>query len=211
MNLFEFYELAKDTLIEARLSQVANFLAEQNDTTSAVSRKYDVIKVDYSNSPYFKRNKEFWRDIETPLDRILPKEFVVNPLQSDEAFMDELKFKYNNRFNREMPSVKKFFGNNHPQAISGKGKSIATFGDCKTLGDCKKKVETLGILKPKHSLNDIKSNKYSLNDFKDEIAYNINAMTDALKTQENLKKWITNAEQTISKLKNNNPQGDKND
>lgn len=25
MNLFEFYELAKDTLIETRLKQVANF------------------------------------------------------------------------------------------------------------------------------------------------------------------------------------------
>ena len=47
MNLFEFYELAKDTLIETRLKQVANFLAEQNDTTSIVTRKYDVIKVNY--------------------------------------------------------------------------------------------------------------------------------------------------------------------
>lgn len=47
MNLFEFYELAKDTLIKERLHQVANFLAEQNDTTSVVTRKYDMIKVNY--------------------------------------------------------------------------------------------------------------------------------------------------------------------
>lgn len=201
MNLFEFYELAKDTLIEARLKQVANFLAEQNDTTSIVIRKYDMIKVNYENSPYFERNKQFWRDIETPLDRITPKEFTLNPLQSDETFMDELKFEYGNRFNNEGNRIKKFFENSHHGVVSGKGKSIATFDDCKTLGDCQKKAEALGILKP----------KYSLNDIEEAIAYNVNAMTDALKTQENLKKWITNAEQTISKLKNNETQGDKND
>lgn len=201
MNLFEFYELAKDTLIEARLKQVANFLAEQNDTTSIVIRKYDMIKVNYENSPYFERNKQFWRDIETPLDRITPKEFTLNPLQSDETFMDELKFEYGNRFNNEGNRIKKFFENSHHGVVSGKGKSIATFDDCKTLGDYQKKAEALGILKP----------KYSLNDIEEAIAYNVNAMTDALKTQENLKKWITNAEQTISKLKNNETQGDKND
>ena len=199
MNLFEFYDLAKETLIEARLKQVANFLAEQNDTTSIVTRKYDIIKVDYSNSPYFERNKEFWRDIETPLDRITPKEFTLNPLQSDEAFMEDLKFEYNNRFNTEGNRIKKYFGDSPYHAISGKGKSIATFGDCKTLGDCQKKAEALGIVKPEYSLNDIEQT----------IAYNVNAMTDALKTQENLKKWMTTAEQTISNLKNNNTQGDK--
>ena len=197
MNLFEFYELAKDTLIETRLHQVANFLAEQNDTTSIVTRKYNVIKVNYENSPYFKQNKEFWRDIETPLDRITPKEFTLNPLQSDEAFMEDLKFEYNNRFNTEGNRIKKYFGDSPYHAISGKGKSIATFGDCKTLGDCQKKAEALGIVKPEYSLNDIEQT----------IAYNVNAMTDTLKTQENLKKWITNAEQTISKLKNNNTRG----
>lgn len=178
MNLFKFYELAKDTLIETRLKQVANFLAEQNDTTSIVTRKYDVIKVNYENSPYFERNKQFWRDIETPLDRITPKEFTLNPLKSDEDFMDELKFEYDNRFNTEGNRIKKYFGDSPYHAISGKGKSIATFDDCKTLGDCQKKAEALGILKP----------KYSLNDIEEAIAYNVNAMTDALKTQENLKK-----------------------
>lgn len=199
MNLFEFYELAKDTLIKERLHQVANFLAEQNDTTSIVTRERDLIKVDYKNSPYFERNKQFWCDIETPLGRITPKEFTVNPLKSDEDFMDELKFEYDNRFNTEGNRIKKYFGDSPYHAIGGKGKSIATFDDCKTLGDCQKKAEALGILKP----------KYSLNDIEEAIAYNVNAMTDALKTQENLKKWITNAEQTISKLKNNNSQGDK--
>lgn len=201
MNLFKFYELAKDTLIETRLKQVANFLAEQNDTTSIVTRKYDMIKVNYENSPYFERNKEFWRDIETPLARITPKEFTLNPLKSDEGFMENLKFEYDNRFNTEGNRIKKYFGDSPYHTISGKGKSIATFDDCKTLGDCQNKAEALGILKP----------KYLLNDIEEAIAYNVNAMTDALKTQENLKKWITNAEQTISKLKNNETQGDKND
>jgi hypothetical protein len=182
MNLFEFYELAKDTLIEARLNQVANFLAEQNDTTSAVSRKYNVIKVDYSNSPYFERNKQFWRDIETPLDKITPKEFTLNPLQSDEAFMEELKFEYNNRFNNEGNRIKKFFENNHWGAISGKGKSIATFDGCKTLGDCQKKIEGLGILKPEYSLNDIEQ----------AIAYNVNAVKESLSHQELAKIWNLN-------------------
>lgn len=201
MNLFEFYELAKDTLIETRLKQVANFLAEQNDTTSIVTRKYDVIKVNYENSPYFERNKEFWHDIETPLARITPKEFILNPLKSDETFMEELKFEYDNRFNTEGNRIKKYFGDSPYHAISGKGKSIATFDDCKTLGDCQKKIEALGIIKPKYSLDDIEQ----------AIAYNVNEMVDAYKAQENLKKWIINAEQTISKLKNNNSQGDKND
>lgn len=201
MNLFEFYELAKDTLIETRLKQVANFLAEQNDTTSIVTRKYDVIKVNYENSPYFERNKEFWRDIETPLARITPKEFTLNPLKSDEDFMENLKFEYDNRFNTEGNRIKKYFGDSPYHAISGKGKSIATFDDCKTLGDCQKKLEALGIIKP----------EYSLNDIEEAIAYNVNAMTDALKAQENFKKWMANAEQTISKLKNNETQGDKND
>lgn len=199
MQPFEFYKLAKDNLLDARLQQVANFLAEQNDTTSIVTRKYDMIEVNYENSPYFERNKEFWRDIETPLDQITPKEFTLNPLKSDEDFMENLKFEYDNRFNTEGNRIKKYFGDSPYNAISGKGKSIATFDDCKTLSDCQKKVEALGILKP----------KYSLNDIEEAIAYNVNAMTDALKTQENLKKWITNAEQTISKLKNNNSQGDK--
>ena len=201
MQPFEFYKLAKDNLLDARLQQVANFLAEQNDTTSVVSIVHNLIKVDYKNSPYFKRNKDFWRDIETPLDRITPKEFTLNPLQSDESFMEELKFEYDNRFNNDNPLIKKYFGDSAYHAISGKGKSIARFGDCKTLGNCQKKAEALGILKP----------KYSLNDIEEAIAYNVNAMTDALKTQENLKKWITNAEQTISKLKNNNSRGNKND
>lgn len=211
MQPFEFYKLAKDNLLDARLQQVANFLAEQNDTASVVSIVHNLIKVDYKNSPYFKRNKDFWRDIETPLDRITPKEFTVNPLQDDKAFMQELKFQYNNRFSKEGNLIKKYVGDSPYHAISGRGKSIATFADCKTLGDCQKKVEALGILKPKHSLNNIKSGKYSLNDFKDEIAYNINAMTDTLKAQENFKKWITSAEQTISELKNNNTRGNKND
>lgn len=201
MNLFDFYDLAKDTLIEARLHQVANFLAEQNDTTSIVTRKYDVINVNYENSPYFERNKKFWRDIETPLERITPKEFTLNPLQSDGSFMEELKFEYDNRFNTEGNRIKKYFGDSPYHAISGKGKSIATFDNCKTLGDCQKKLEALGIIKPEYSLNDIEH----------AIAYNVNEMVDAYKAQENLKKWMANAEQTISKLKNNNTQGDKND
>ena len=198
MNLFEFYDLAKDTLIEARLHQVANFLAEQNDTTSIVTRKYDVIKVNYENSPYFKRNKEFWRDIETP---ITPKEFTLNPLQSDETFMDELKFEYNNRFNNEGNRIKKFFENSHHGVVSGKGKSIATFGDCKTLGDCQKKLEALGILKPEDSLSDIEQ----------AIAYHINAAKDTLKTRERINKWLTKAEQILLNTENIKTQGDKND
>ena len=204
MNLFEFYDLAKDTLIEARLHQVANFFAEQNDTTSVVSIVRNLIKVDYKNNPYFNSYK-YWLKPKSPLDQIMSKEFTINPLQDDDAFMQELTFTYNNRFNNESPISKKWADAakrvNRPQAISGKSKSIATFDDCKTLGDYKKKAEALGIIKPEYSLNDIEQ----------AIAYNINTMTDALKTQENLKKWITNAEQTISKLKNNETQGDKND
>ena len=190
MNLFEFYDLAKDTLIEARLHQVANFLAEQNDTTSIVTRKYDVIKINYENSPYFERNKEFWRDIETPLERITPKEFTLNPLKSDEDFMQELKFEYDNRFNTEGNRIKKYFGDSPYHAISGKGKSIATFDDCKTLGDCQKKVETLGIIKPEHSLNDIESGKYSLKDFKAIIDYHLTDMNEILKTKEMIKEEL---------------------
>ena len=47
MQPFEFYKLAKDNLLDARLQQVANFLAEQNDTTSVVSIVHNLIKVDY--------------------------------------------------------------------------------------------------------------------------------------------------------------------
>lgn len=195
MNLFEFYELAKDTLIEARLHQVANFLAEQNDTTSIVSRKYDAIKVDYSNSPYFKRNKQFWRDIETPLDQITPKEFTVNPLQSDEAFMDKLKFEYTNRFNNKANRIKKFFENNHWGVTSSKGKSSATFDDCKTLGDCQKKIEGLGILKPEYTLNDIEQ----------AIAYKVNAAKESPSLQELIKTWNLNGcTETLKNKETNN-------
>lgn len=206
MNLFEFYELAKDTLIETRLKQVANFLAEQNDTTSIVTRKYDVIKVNYENSPYFERNKEFWRDIEIPLDQITPKEFTLNPLKSDEDFMENLKFEYDNRFNTEGNRIKKYFGDSPYNAISGKGKSIATFGDCKTLGDCQKKIEDCqkkieasGIIKPEYSLNDIEQ----------AIDYNVNAAIESLSHQELAKIWNLNG--CTRTLKNNETQGDKND
>lgn len=190
MNLFEFYELAKDTLIKERLHQVANFLAEQNDTTSVVTRKYDMIKVNYENSPYFERNKQFWRDIETPLARITPKEFTLNPLKSDEDFMENLKFEYDNRFNTEGNQIKKYFGDSPYHAISGKGKSIATFDDCKTLGDCQKKAEALGILKPEDSLSDIESDKYSLKDFKAIIDYHLTDMNEILKTKEMIKEEL---------------------
>ena len=53
MQPFEFYKLAKDNLLNTRLQQVANFLAEQNDTTSVVSIVRNLIKVDYKNNPYF--------------------------------------------------------------------------------------------------------------------------------------------------------------
>lgn len=129
MNLFEQYEHTKNNLIDARLKQVANFLAEQNDTTSVVSIVHNLIKVDYKNSPYFKRSKEFWHNIETPLERITPKEFTVNPLVDDETFMKKLMFNYNNRFNNEANRIKKYFENTHYGAISGKGKSIATLSD----------------------------------------------------------------------------------
>lgn len=208
MNLFEFYDLAKDTLIKARLKQVANFLAEQNDTTSIVTRKYDVIKVNYENSPYFERNKEFRRDIETPLDQITPKEFTVNPLQDDKAFMDELKLEYDNRFNTDGNRIKKYFGDSPYNAISGKGKSIATFGDCKTLSDCQKKIEdcqkkaeALGIIKPEYSPNDIEQ----------AIAYHINAAKDSLKTRERIMKWLVDTEQILLNTKNIKTRGNKND
>lgn len=188
MQPFEFYKLAKDDLLDARLQQVANFLAEQNDTTSIVTQKYDMIKVNYENSPYFKLNKEFWRDIETPLERITPKEFTLNPLQDDDAFMQELMFQYNNRFSNESPISKKWSDAakrvNRPQAISGKSKSIATFDDCKTLGDYQKKAEALGILKPEYSLNDIDCGKYSIDDFKEIIEYYLTDMNEILKTKE---------------------------
>lgn len=201
MNLFEFYELAKDTLIKERLHQVANFLAERNDTTSVVTRKYDMIKVNYENSPYFERNKEFWRDIETPLARITPKEFTLNPLQSDETFMEELKFEYDNRFNTEGNRIKKYFGDSPYHAISGKGKSIATFDDCKTLGDYKKKAETLGHIKPRNSLNDIEQT----------IAYHINDSKYLLKTRERIKKGLADVEQLLLNTENIKTQGEKND
>jgi hypothetical protein len=201
MNLFEFYELAKDTLIKERLHQVANFLAEQNDTTSVVTRKYDMIKVNYENSPYFERNKQFWRDIETPLDRITPKEFTLNPLKSDEDFMENLKFEYDNHFNTEGNRIKKYFGDSPYHAISGKGKSIATFDDCETLGDCQKKIKTLGRIKPEYSLNDIEQ----------AIAYNINAVEDSFKAQERIKKWFVDAEQILPNTENIKTQGEKND
>lgn len=193
MQPFEFYKLAKDNLLDARLQQVANFLAEQNDTTSVVSIVRNLIKVDYKNNPYFKRNKYFLRDIETPLDRITPKEFTVNPLQDDDAFMQELTFTYN-RFNNESPISKKWAKAakrvNRPQAISGKGKSIATFDDCKTLGDCKKKAEALSILKSEYSLNGIESDKYSLKDFKEIIDYHLTDMNEILKTKEMIKEEL---------------------
>lgn len=201
MNLFEFYELAKDTLIKERLHQVANFLAEQNDTTSVVTRKYNMIKVNYENSPYFERNKQFWRDIETPLDRITPKEFTLNPLKSDEDFMENLKFEYDNHFNTEGNRIKKYFGDSPYHAISGKGKSIATFDDCETLGDCQKKIKTLGRIKPEYSLNDIEQ----------AIAYNINAVEDSFKAQERIKKWFVDAEQILPNTENIKTQGEKND
>lgn len=201
MQPFEFYKLAKDTLIKERLHQAANFLAEQNDTTSVVTRKYDMIKVNYENSPYFERNKQFWRDIETPLARITPKEFTLNPLKSDEDFMENLKFEYDNRFNTEGNRIKKYFGDSPYHAISGKGKSTATFDNCKTLGDCQKKIKTLGRIKPEYSLNDIEQ----------AIAYNINAVEDSFKAQERIKKWFVDAEQILPNTENIKTQGEKND
>ena len=201
MQPFEFYKLAKDTLIKARLKQVANFLAEQNDTTSIVIRERDLIKVDYKNSPYFERNKLFWRDIETPLDKITPKEFTLNPLKSDEDFMQELEFEYDNRFNTEGNRIKKYFGDSPYHAISDKGKSIATFDDCKTLGDCQKKIESLGILKPEYPLNDIEQT----------IAYNIKNHINDPKAKDDFLKLLTNTEQIISKPKNNKTRGKNND
>lgn len=190
MQPFEFYKLAKDNLLDARLQQVANFLAERNDTTSTVSIAHNLIKVDYKNSPYFKRNKDFWRNIETPLDRITPKEFTVNPLQDDKAFMDALIFEYNNRFNNKANRIRKYFENTHSGVISGKGKSIATLNNCKTLGDYQKKAKALGILKPEDSLNDIESGKYSLKDFKAIIDYCLTDMNEILKTKEMIKEEL---------------------
>lgn len=193
MNLFEFYELAKDTLIKERLHQVANFLAEQNDTASVVSIVHNLIKVDYKNNPYFNSYK-YWLKPKSPLDQIMSKEFTINPLQDDDAFMQELTFTYNNRFNNESPISKKWADAakrvNRPQAISGKSKSIATFDDCKTLGDYQKKAEALGILKPEYSLNDIESDKYSLKDFKAIIDYHLTDMNEILKTKEMIKEEL---------------------
>ncbi len=181
MQPFEFYKLAKDNLLNTRLQQVANFLAEQNDTTSVVSIVRNLIKVDYKNNPYFNSYK-YWLKPKSPLDQIMSKEFTINPLQDDDAFMQELTFTYNNRFNNESPISKKWAEAakqvNRPQAISGKDKSI------KTLGDCKKKAEALGILKPEDSLNDIESDKYSLKDFKAIIDYHLTDMNEILKTKE---------------------------
>ena len=203
MNLFEFYELAKDTLIETRLKQVANFLAEQNDTTSVVSIVRNLIKVDYKNNPYF-NSYNYWLKPKSPLDQIMPKEFTVNPLQDDDAFMQELTFTYNNRFNNESRISKKWAdATRQSRAISGKGKSIATFDDCKTLGDCKKKAEALGILKPE--------SEYSLNDIEQAIAYHINDSKDLLKTRERIMKGLADVEQILLNTKNNKLRGNKND
>lgn len=201
MQPFEFYKLAKDNLLDARLQQVANFLAEQNDTTSVASIVHNLIKVDYKNSPYFKRNKDFWRDIEIPLDRITPKEFTVNPLQDDKAFMDALIFEYNNRFNNKANRIRKYFENTHSGVISGKGKSIAALDNCETLGDCQKKAEALGIIKPEYSPNDIEQ----------AIAYHINAAKDSLKTRERIMKWLVDTEQILLNTKNIKTRGNKND
>lgn len=201
MQPFEFYKLAKDNLLDARLQQVANFLAEQNDTTSVASIVHNLIKVDYKNSPYFKRNKDFWRDIETPLDRITPKEFTVNPLQDDKAFMDALIFEYNNRFNNKANRIRKYFENTHSGVISGKGKSIAALDNCETLGDCRKKAEALGIIKPEYSLNDIEQT----------IAYHINDSKYLLKTRERIKKGLADVEQLLLNTENIKTQGEKND
>lgn len=193
MQPFEFYKLAKDNLLNTRLQQVANFLAEQNDTTSVVSIVRNLIKVDYKNNPYFNSYK-YWLKPKSPLDQIMPKEFTINPLQDDDAFMQELTFTYNNRFNNESPISKKWADAakrvNRPQAISGKSKSIATFDDCKTLGDYKKKAEALGILKPEDSLSDIESGKYSLKDFKAIIDYHLTDMNEILKTKEMIKEEL---------------------
>lgn len=193
MQPFEFYKLAKDNLLDARLQQVANFLAEQNDTTSVVSIVHNLIKVDYKNNPYFNSYK-YWLKPKSPLDQIMSKEFTINLLQDDDAFMDELTFTYNNRFNNESPISKKWADAakrvNRPQAISGKSKSIATFDDCKTLGDYQKKAEALGILKPEYSLNDIESDKYSLKDFKAIIDYHLTDMNEILKTKEMIKEEL---------------------
>lgn len=193
MQPFEFYKLAKDNLLDARLQQVANFLAEQTDTTSVVSIVRNLIKVDYKNNPYF-NSYNYWLKPKSPLDQIMSKEFTINPLQDDDAFMDELTFTYNNRFNNESPISKKWADAakrvNRHQAISGKSKSIATFDDCKTLGDCKKKAEALGILKPEDSLSDIESGKYSLKDFKAIIDYHLTDMNEILKTKEMIKEEL---------------------
>lgn len=204
MQPFEFYKLAKDNLLDARLQQVANFLAEQNDTTSVVSIVSNLIKVDYKNNPYF-NSYNYWLKPKSPLDQIMSKEFTVNPLQDDDAFMQELTFTYNNRFNNESPISKKWADAakqvNRPQAISGKSKSIATFDDCKTLGDYKKKAETLGILK----------SEYSLNDIEQVIAYHINDSKYLFKTRERIKKGFADVDQLLHNTKNIKTQGEKND
>lgn len=181
MQPFEFYKLAKDNLLDARLQQVANFLAEQNDKTSVVSIAGNLIKVDYKNNPYFNSYK-YWLKPKSPLDKIMSKEFTINPLQDDDAFMQELTFTYNNRFNNESPISKKWAeAARQSRAISGKGK---------TLGDCKKNAEALGILKPEGSLNDIESGKYSLKDFKAIIDYHLTDMNEILKTKEMIKEEL---------------------
>ena len=201
MQPFEFYELAKDNLLDARLQQVANFLAERNDNTSVVSIVCNLIKVDYKNNPYF-NSYNYWLKPKSPLDQIMSKEFTINPLQDDDAFMDELKFQYNNRFNNESRISKKWAdATRQSRAISGKGKSIATFDDCKTLGDCKKKAEALGILK----------SEYSLNDIEQVIAYHINDSKYLLKTRERIKKGFADVDQLLHNTENIKTQGEKND
>lgn len=113
--------------------------------------------------------------------------------------MENLKFEYDNHFNTEGNRIKKYFGDSPYHAISGKGKSIATFDDCETLGDCQKKIKTLGRIKPEYSLNDIEQ----------AIAYNINAVEDSFKAQERIKKWFVDAEQILPNTENIKTQGDK--
>lgn len=186
MTPFERYEHAKNKLIIARLQETAIFLEEHNDETTDISLVHDHIKVNYKNDPYFKRSKELWRDIETPLERITPKEFTVNPLKKDKAFTEELMFKYDNRFNNDATRIQKYFENTYPGAIGSKGETIAT------LGDCQKKAEALGIIRPEYSLNDIEAVKN----------YWINFAIETLDTHKLLKK----AQETIKK-----EQGNKND
>lgn len=53
--------------------------------------------------------------------------------------------------------------------------------------------------------------EYSLNDIEQTIAYNIKNHINDPKAKDDFLKLLTNTEQIISKLKNNETQGDKND